>query len=132
MTRSRDGREAVGHAGRDVHAQVIEPDTADVADVDDLGGTVGRAPLAKIVQHDPGVPGLDHPVVGLMQVIVEPDDAVGRPFTSVGLDHLPPPREPLAAVRLDEGPPLVTMDRGFHDVDSVDTGGRRDGGHGAG
>ena len=70
------------------------------------------------------------PVVGLVQVVVEPDDAAGHPVAAVGLDHLPAAGEPLAAVGLHEVPAVVAEERGLDDVDAVDQFGGGDSGHG--
>ena len=85
-------------------------------------------PVAQVVQDDPGPSAGDVPVVGLVQVVVEPDDGTRLAVAPVALHHLAAVREPLAPVRLDEDAALVPMDGGLDDVhagDDVGLGDRR-------
>ena len=113
--------EAVRHARRDVHAEVVL-----AGDVEALGAAVGGAALAQVVQHDADGADGAVPVVGLVQVVVEADDAAGLPVAAVALDHLPPAREPRPAVGLDEAPALVGVDVGRDDDDAPAAGGGED------
>ncbi len=73
-------------------------------------------PVAQVVQHDPGGADGDVPVVGLVEVVVQPDDGAGLAVAAVALDHLPTLREPLAPVGLDEVATLVAVHVGVDDV----------------
>ena len=75
---------------------------------------------AQVVQHDAGPTERDVPVVGLMQVVVQPDDRAGLAIGAVALDHLARLRDPFAAERLDEDAALVAVDVGLDDVDAGD------------
>ena len=69
----------------------------------------GRGPAdPQVVEHDPGPSERHVPVVGLVQVVVQADDATGLTVGAVRLDHLAPLRDPRPAVRLDEAAALVT------------------------
>ena len=69
--------------------------------------SVGGARIAEIMQHDTGTAERHVPVVGLVEVVVETDEAPRAPVAAIGLDHLTARGEPLVAVGLDELPTLV-------------------------
>ena len=121
--------EAVRDARRDEHAAVVERAVGALTEVEHEGAAVGGRALAEVVEHDPGASHRDVPVVGLVQVVVQPDDRAGLAVAAVALDHLATLREPLAPVRLDEDAALVAVDRGLDDVDAVDDVGRDDVSH---
>ena len=112
-------REAVRDAGRDEHALL------DVAvEVEAHRGAFGLGALTQIVQHNAGPAGHDVPVVGLVQVVVEPDDRPRGADGAVALQHLAPGgAEPVAPVRLDEAAAMVAMDVGLDEHDAVDVRG---------
>src|SRR5260370_7836423 len=62
----------------------------------------------------------DVPVVGLMEVVVQPHDAALLTVGTVRLDHLPPEREPLSPVCLDEAAAVIGADHRLDDVDIRD------------
>ena len=64
----------MGDAGRDVDAPVVRRRRASVAP----GRAVGRRADPKVVEHDAGPAERHVPVVGLVQVVVQPDDAALR------------------------------------------------------
>ena len=99
-------------AGRDQHAGVGVLAGFGLAEIEDLGGAVRCAADAQVVQHDARPPERHVPVVGLVQVVVQPDDAARGAIGAVRLDHLAPARDPLPAERLDEQPALVAVHRG--------------------
>ena len=115
-----EGGEPVGDARRDVDAAVVVAAVASrPRSMLRVAPSVGE-PCAQVVEHDPG-PAEGHvPVVGLVEVVVQPDDGAGLAVAPVALDHLPAPREPLPAVGLDEEAPLVAVHRGVDDEDAVD------------
>src|SRR5690606_18656575 len=88
--------EPVGHTGRDVDALVAVVAAVDLAQVDHLRRPVGGAALAQVVQNHPRVAERHVPVVGLVQVVVQTDDAARDPVAAVALNHLPSAREPLS------------------------------------
>ena len=100
-----------------------------LAEVEGEGRAVGGRALAEVVEHDPGAAHRHVPVVGLVEVVVQPDDRAGLAVAAVALDHLPALREPLPAVGLDEDAALVAVDRGLDHVHAVDDIGRQDVGH---
>ena len=81
-----------------------------------IGGRIG----AKVVENDSGGPVGHVPVIGLMQVIVKPDDGTRLAVTTVALQHLAALGEPFTAVGLNEKSPLVTVNVGIDDVDAAD------------
>ena len=98
------GGEAVGHAGRDEQALVDVP-----VEVDQLGGPVGGRALPQVVQHHPRPSPQEVPVVGLVQVVVQPHQRARLLLGSVALHHLPAEGEPAAPVGLDEAASLVAV-----------------------
>ena len=74
-----------------------------------VGRAFGRAPDAEIVQHDARLARGDVPVVGLVQVVVEPDDRTRGPRHDVRLDHLARIGNPCAPVRLEERASIVAV-----------------------
>ena len=84
-----------------------------------MAPSVGE-PGAQVVQHDPGRAERHVPVVGLVQVVVQADEAPCQAVAAVALHHLATLREPLAAVRLDEVPALVAVERRIDDEHAVD------------
>ena len=118
--------EPVRHAGRDEDAPVVVRAIGVVPQVERERAAVRRRSIAQVVQHHPGAPVDDVPVVGLVEVIVEPHDGAGLAVAPVALDHLAAVRKPLAAVGLDEDPALVAVHRRVHDVDASDDAGLGD------
>src|SRR5207244_2233884 len=118
------GREAVGHAGRDE-----QPDLVLVLHVHGEGGALGGRPLAEVVQDHPGPAPRHVPVVGLVEVVVQADEATRRLVGAVGLHHLASGREPGPAVALDEAAPFVAVHVGLHHDDAGYHVGLEDGGH---
>ena len=80
-------------------------------------------PDPQVVEHDPGPAPQHVPVVGLVQVVVQPDDGAGLLLRAVPLHHLAAEREPRAPVGLDEPAPLVAVGAGLDDDDVGDLGG---------
>ena len=77
-----EGREAVGHAGRDEDASVIVGPVGLCAEIEAQRGAVGGRAVAEVVEDDAGRPERHVPVVRLVEVVVEADDAArlsGRP-----------------------------------------------------
>src|SRR3954453_79942 len=116
--------EPVGHARRDVHAQVVL-----ARQVEGERVTVGGAALAQVVQHHAGRAERHVPVVRLVEVVVQADDGTGLAVGPVALQHLAALREPRAPVGLDETAPLVAVDIRRDDEDAGDLLGRFDLGH---
>ena len=83
-------------------------------------GAVGRAALAQVVQHDAGSAERHVPVVGLVQVVVQPDDARPAGGWRGCPGHLAAVGEPLAPVGLDEQAALVAVDRRLDDPHAGD------------
>ncbi len=75
MATSVSGCEAVGDTRRDEHAEVVL-----AAQLERQRGAVGGAAFAQVVQHDAGRADRHVPVVGLVQVVVQPDQ---RPLLAV-------------------------------------------------
>jgi len=121
--------EAVRHAGRDEHAGVGVLAALGLTQIEHLGRAVGRAAGAEIVQHDTRPAERHVPVVGLVQVVVQSDDATRGTVGSVRLDHLAAARYPLAPVCLDEQPALVAVNRGDDVEDAGDELALGDGRH---
>src|SRR5205807_3297125 len=85
-----------------------------------LRRAVDGAPDAKIVEHDASPAERHVPVVGLMKVVMQPDDATRGTIGTIRLDHLATARNPFATVRLDEQSAPVTVDRRDHVEDARD------------
>ena len=62
--------------------------------LDDLGGTIGRAALAQVMEHDSSGAERHVPEVRLMEVVVQPDECAALAVCSVSLDHLTAARYP--------------------------------------
>ena len=99
------------------------------AEVDHLGGAVGRRPDAQVVQDRPAATERHIPVVGLMEMEVQAHHAVGACDHAVGLDHLACAGYPLPAEGLHERAALVAEGLQLDDEHSGDAFGGGDGGH---
>ena len=65
-----------------------------LTDLDGLGDPFGRGTDAKVVQDHPRPATRDVPIVGLVKVVVEPDDSAGLLIRPAPLHHLAPEAEP--------------------------------------
>ena len=54
---------------------------------DGLGDTISGSAIAKVVEHDTCCAERHVPIVGLMQVIVQPDEGALLPVGPVALEH---------------------------------------------
>src|SRR6202011_2218303 len=106
------GREPGGAARGDEHAPAVR-----LADLDDLGGAIGRRAHPQVVEHHACEATRHQPVVGLVEVVVQADDGPGLLVGAVALDHLATERKPGSAVRLDEAAPLVAVHLRLDDDD---------------
>ena len=102
--------EAVGDAGRDETPRwSCVPSACSPRSSVSVAPSVGE-PSRRSCSTTRAAPERHVPVVGLVQVVVQPDEAAGRAVAPVALDHLPPGGEPLAPVGLDEEAALVAED----------------------
>src|SRR5688572_7454264 len=121
--------EGVGDARGDVHAAVVVGAVVAGAEVEVQGGAVGGGADPEVVQHDAGAPRRDVPVVRLVHVVVEADDAPLLTVAPVALHHLEAARDPLPPVGLDEETAFVLVDVRLDDEDAGDRLGFGDGRH---
>lgn len=110
-----EGVKPVSDTGRDIHASMVS-----TRDLQHLGSTVGRAPLAQVVEQHQRPPKRYIPVVGLKSVVVQTDQAAFAAIGPVGLDHLHRPGDPLFAVCLDELASFISENLRSNDVDAID------------
>jgi hypothetical protein len=90
------------------------------AQVERLGGPVGRGADPQVVKYHSGPAGCHVPEVGLVEVVVETDQAASLTIGSVGLNHLPTSGDPLAPPGLHENASLVGVDHWIDDHHGVD------------
>ena len=59
------------------------------------------------------------PIVGLMKVVVKPNNGSCLAVATISLEHLSALREPFAAIGLNEETPLIAMNIGIDDEDAA-------------
>ncbi len=115
----------MGHPRRDEQAAVDRP-----VELENLGRAVGGGSHPQIVQNDSSPPPEKEPVVGLVEVVVQPDNGTCLLLRTVCLDHLTAEPKPRPAVGLDEAATLIAVDVRLDHHDVGDHLGGNDGGHG--
>jgi hypothetical protein len=87
--------------------------------VEPLRRTIGWRTGAEIMKHYTRRSIRHVPIVGLMKVVVKPNNGSCLAVTTVSLEHLSALREPFAAIGLNKETPLIAMNIGIYDIDAA-------------